>query len=140
MKKRSKARRSEDAAIDLTPMIDVVFQLIIFFVVTITISKDFNKDITLEKAPRGPIIEGDDPRTFVIEVDRRGWISINNAQLTLPKLRELLQRRYNRYGEFPVMIRGDYRTQHRDIRAVMDLCTEVGMWRVSFVAIQEKKT
>ncbi len=140
MKKRAGNRRNEEAVVDLTPMIDVVFQLIIFFIVTITISKDLNRDILLEQAPRGPEIAGEDPRTFTIEVDQRGWISLNNAQVSREKLREIVQRRYNRYGQFPVMIRGDYRTAHRDIRAVMDLCSEIGIWRVSFVAIKEKKT
>jgi biopolymer transport protein ExbD len=135
-----KNRNSEDGTIDMTPMIDIVFQLIIFFIVAITIQKDFDREIILAPAHESPIIEGDDPTTFIVEVDKRGWISIYGAQLSKSKLRQIIRRRYNRYGQYPVLIRGDYRTRHNDIRAVMDICSEEGIWRVSFVAIQEKKT
>ena len=134
-------RKLEDAQLDLTPMIDVVFQLIIFFVVTVTMSKELNRDIKLQLAIHGPEIGSDqDPRTFEVEVDRSGRISTRNVQLKWQQLEQMLQARYNKYGTFPVLIRGDYRTQHRDIRAVMDLCTKIGIWKVSFVAIKEPAT
>jgi biopolymer transport protein ExbD len=40
---------------------------------------------------------------------------------------------------FPVMIRADKRTQHKDVRKVMDLCTDVGIWRIDFAAIKDPK-
>lgn len=137
---RKHRKKNMDGVIDMTPMIDIVFQLIIFFIVAITLQKEFNPDIRLPNAPDSPIIEGDNPKTFIVEVDRRGWITIHGAVLSKSKLRQIVRRRYNRYGEFPVLIRGDWRTKHRDIRAVMDICSEENIWRVSFVAIQEKKT
>ncbi len=124
----------------MTPMIDVVFQMIIFFIVTIKMDESLNEDIVLEDAKEGPLYKGEDPRTMVIEVDRRGWLSINNVQLTEGKLREIIRGRYRRFGTFPVMIRADRRTEHRDVRKVMDLCTETGIWRIDFAAIKEKKT
>jgi len=125
----------------MTPMIDVVFQLIIFFIVTIQMEKAYNEEIELEHSKFGPAIEGEqDPRTMIIEVNRRGWISIHNAQLTRRKLQQIMQSRFNRYGSFPVLIRGDRRTRHEDIRAVMDICTGIGIWRINFIAIKEKRT
>ncbi len=124
----------------MTPMIDVVFQMIIFFIVTIKMDESMNEEIILEDAPHGPLYKGEDPTTMVIEVDRRGWLSINNVQLTEGKLRDIIRGRFRRFGTFPVMIRADRRTEHRDVRKVMDLCTEIGIWRIDFAAIQEKKT
>jgi biopolymer transport protein ExbD len=120
----------------MTPMIDVVFQLIIFFIVTIKMEQDVNPAIELADAKDGPVIAEEDPWTVTIEIDRRGWISMRGAQFSKTKLRKLLRSHYDRYGEFPVLIRGDHRTRHQDIRAVMDMCTEVGIWRISFAAIQ----
>ena len=45
--------KSEECAMDMTPMIDVVFQLIIFFVVTLKMTDDTNKDIILEEGKDG---------------------------------------------------------------------------------------
>ena len=132
--------KREDAQIDLTPMIDVVFQLIIFFIVTIQMTKEYNRDIKMEMSPNGPPIEGaQNPLTMIIEVDRRGWISMHGAQLSKQTLRDVIRRRFNKYGSFPVLIRGDLRAKHADIRSVMDICTDVGLWRINFAAIKERR-
>ncbi|MBM3748802.1 MAG: biopolymer transporter ExbD [Acidobacteria bacterium] len=131
---------SEGCEINMTPMIDVVFQLIIFFIVTIQMEKEFNPEIELEDSRHGPIVEGEqDPRTIEIEIDRRGWISIHNAQLSRARLREIMKARFDKYGSFPVLIRADRRTRHRDVRSVMDVCTETGIWRINFLAVYERR-
>ena len=134
----SRKNRSSGCELDMTPMIDVVFQLIIFFIVTIQLQKELNEDIILEMGRYGPEVEKEEG--MVIEVDQRGWISIHGAQLTKATLTKVIKNRRNRYGDFPVMIRGDYRAQHSDIRGVMDICTGVGLWRINFIAVKEKKT
>jgi len=132
-------RTSDGCEIDMTPMIDVVFQMIIFFIVTIKMEENINEEIELEFARESPTYKGEDPRTMVIEVDRRGWLSINNCQLTEGMLGNIIRGRYKRFGTFPVMIRADKRTKHKDVRKVMDLCTDVGIWRIDFAAIKEPK-
>jgi biopolymer transport protein ExbD len=132
-------RTSEGCDIDMTPMIDVVFQMIIFFIVTIKMEENVNEDIELEFARQSPLYKGEDPRTLVVEVDRRGWLSISNCQLTERKLKEIIRGRFKKFGMFPVMIRADKRTQHKDVRKVMDLCTDVGIWRIDFAAIKDPK-
>jgi biopolymer transport protein ExbD len=125
----------------MTPMIDVVFQLIIFFVVTLKMTKDENTDIELEDGKHGPIVKEMPPQTLIIEVARNGRISIHNAAMNERMLQEILIGRVNRFRNtsFPVLIRADYRTKHRDVKRVMDVCTSAGIWKLSFVAIQEHK-
>ena len=132
-------RSTEGCELDMTPMIDVVFQMIIFFIVTIKMDENINEKIELEAAKQGPLYKGEDPRTMVIEVDRRGWLSINNVQFSEAQLRNVIRGRFNRLGTFPVMIRADRRTQHKDVRKVMDMCSEAGIWRIDFAAIKEPK-
>ncbi len=139
MGKRSSTDQCE---LDMTPMIDVVFQLIIFFVVTLKMTNDVNMDIVLEDGKNGVTLTADNmpPTTLEIEVDRRGRISIHNATLSESNLRDILRARVNKLGnEFPVLIRGDRRTQHEKVRKVMDICTSSGIWKLSFVAVQEHK-
>ena len=134
-------RRSEGCEVDMTPMIDVVFQLIIFFIVTLKMDESRKEEIELAEAKDGPVIENQDPKTTAIEVDEHGWISMHGAQLTKLRLRRILKTKYDRNrGPYPVLIRGDRRARHEDIRSVMDICTSVGIWRINFAAIYEKKT
>ena len=131
-------RHHEGCEVDMTPMIDVVFELIIFFIVTMTINKQVNEDIKREESPHGDIIE-EQKDTFVIEVDRKGLITISNKRLDVSMLRYIMKRRRNQMGNFPVMIRADKLARHRDVKKVMDVCTEIGIWRINFVAIKERK-
>lgn len=136
------AKEYAQCEIDMTPMIDVVFQLIIFFVVTMKMNQDSNQDIVLEDGKSGQILTADSmpPTTLEIEVDRRGRISIHNATLSERNLRDILRARINKHGnEFPVLIRADRRTMHEKVRKVMDICTSSGLWKLSFVAVEEHK-
>jgi biopolymer transport protein ExbD len=137
----AKKPKMDDLQLNMTPMIDVVFQLIIFFVVTLTIEQEYNKEIKLEKAPDGKAITGKEQQSvMVIEVDRRGNISMHGIRIpSRAMLGDMIKRRFAKAGEFPVMIRGDRKTSHKDIRAVMDLCTAAGLWRINFAAIKEER-
>lgn len=131
-------RSSEGCELDMTPMIDVVFQMIIFFIVTLKMDQKKNEEIKLADAADSPAYKPN-PKMMVIEVDRRGWLSLGSYQVTAGKLKSMIQHRYNKYGMFPVMIRADKNTKHRDVRKVMDICTAVGIWKIDFAAIKEHK-
>jgi biopolymer transport protein ExbD len=137
----ARKNRSESCPLDMTPMIDVVFQLMIFFIVTINLSESTNPEIKLEKGPYGTLIDNKMPKTVMtVEVDKNGRISMNNLRMDHNTFRSIVKARYNRIGEFPLLIRGDYRTKHQDIRKVMDMCTELGLYKVWFAAIQKETT
>jgi biopolymer transport protein ExbD len=130
--------RVETCRVDMTPLIDIVFQLIIFFTVTIDMSGRANPDIRLAKGPHGltdSAAAGMAP--FTVEVDRNGRFSVHNIRLTPDTLKQIMVARYARIGEYPVMIRGDERARHADIRRAMEVCTDIGLERVWFAAIKK---
>jgi biopolymer transport protein ExbD len=129
----------EDVAMDMTPMIDMVFQLMIFFLVTIKMDQDqINETIKLARAPHGPIIEERDPRTIIIEVDKSGRISLGGTYMRPELLKAILQSSVYKTGfGIPILIRGHLTAPHQDIRRVMDICCSVGLWRIQFAAIQK---
>lgn len=132
-------RYSGEIGINMTPMIDVVFQLIIFFIVTLQLDRDMiDEDIILAESPHGPPLEQKEPRTVIIEVNRRGVISIGAARFTPLQLQGLLRNTVSRHGlGVPILIRADENARHEDVRQVMDACASVGLWRMKFAAIKE---
>jgi len=140
---RKQHSSTDQCEMDMTPMIDVVFQLIIFFVVTLKMTQDRNEKIILEDGKHGVTITQDNmpPTTLEIELGRFGRISIHNATLSKGSLSTILRNRVNRHGnKFPVLIRADKNVPHEKVKEIMDLCTTAGIWKLSFVAIQEHKS
>jgi len=136
------ARKQVD--IEMTPMIDVVFQLIIFFIVTVKVNEEINREIVLPNGPHGEtIVAGDTKvqRALTIEVDKRGWTTIGNVPVSDGQLRSIIRDRREQFGDaFSLMIKGDHRSRHADIQRVMNICTEEDIWRLSFVAVQEDRS
>ena len=138
----AKKPQHEEASLDMTPMIDVVFQLIIFFVVTLKMSDDKDMTIKLEDGKHGIVLTQDElpPSQLTIDVARSGRVSLSNITLTDAMLASKIKERKARYGaDFPCMIRADQRTKHKDVARVMNICAACGVWKLSFVAIQEHK-
>ena len=117
---------------EMTPMIDVVFQLMIFFIVTIKLADGKNGIVlTQEELP---------PSQLTIDVAQSGRVSMSNITMSDAMIVDAVKKRVNAYGtDFPCMIRADKNTPHKHVAKVMNLCAAAGMWKVSFVAIQEHK-
>ncbi len=130
--------------VNMTPMIDVVFQMIIFFVCTVQLEKEaISEAILLPDSPHGPMVtEAKDPRTITIEIDNRGRISIARTPLTEAKLRKILAKTVIDYGRFgpsiPIRIRADGGTDHASVKSVLDACTAAGLHKISFVAAKDR--
>ncbi len=133
-------RSSEEVGLNMTPMIDIVFQLIIFFVVTTELDRQvFSESIILARSPHGPVIEERDPRTVIIEVGADGSVYVARRRVSLGFLSNALRQAVNRYGQStPVQIRADRSTRHEHVRQVMEACGQAGIWRVSFIAVKEE--
>ena len=150
------ARKAQtNPQLDMTPMIDVVFELIIFFVVTLTESARKDESITLADGKHGMVITAETLPMEHLQIDVAAFdkkgdgrkrlakprISISDREISLQDVYNLVVERKKRYGhEFPVLIRADERTPHEYIRHVMDKCTEAGIWKISFTAVAEDNT
>jgi biopolymer transport protein ExbD len=132
----------ENPELDMTPMIDVVFELIIFFVVTLTEAQKKDETIELEDGRHGETITPDTlpPTHMQIDIAKSGRISMGNVELDPSEIRRRVAKRKSQLGEFPILIRADFETKHSDVRKVMDACTSAGIWRLTFMAVGEDKT
>ena len=129
-----------DSKLDMTPMIDVVFQLIIFFVVTAAMqNKALETNVRMAMAPNGPIESVKDPRTVLVDVVEDGTIQIMKTRISEGQLLTILNNARKTSGQStPVVIRGDLLTKHEAIKRVMDICGKAGLWKIRFAALKEK--
>ena len=144
-------KAQENPQLDMTPMIDVVFELIIFFVVTLTEAQKKDETIELEDGQHGIALVPDEMPASQMQVDiglvlkgpnkGKARISMGDRDITADEIGRRVAERKRKYGpDFPVLIRADYAVPHAAVAKVMDACTANGVWKISFMAIGEDKT
>ena len=135
-------KAQENPQLDMTPMIDVVFELIIFFVVTLTQCNAKDETIKLEDGRHGVELTPEEmpPTQMTVDIARTGRISMGDRVITPEEIGRRVKERYRKVGEFPVLIRADFDVQHAVVARVMNACTANGIWKISFMAVGEDKT
>ena len=127
-----KAQRTSQE-FQLAPMVDVLFILLIFFIVTTSYQAlERELSIALPDAEHSTEIE-QGGRDILININRNGEFIVNRKPYTLEGLRDLLIRTKNILGSRAILIRADQETLYDHIVKVMDLCAELKMNKISFV-------
>lgn len=121
----------EEPQLNLTPMIDIVFLLIIFFMVgTQFTNKEQQYDIELPSATAVEPMTSR-PDAIVLNVARSGDITMNGQTLDLTELQKQLEAAREAYAEQAVLIRGDGNGTYQSIVDVMDVCHNAKIHRFS---------
>ena len=146
------ARKSqENPALDMTPMIDVVFELIIFFVVTLTEAQKKDETIELEDGQHGIALTPEELPPTHMQIDiasrdkkgktlPRGRITMGDREITPDEISRRVKERMRKVKDFPVLIRADYNCCHEVFARVMNAVTAAGIWKISFMAVDEDRT
>ena len=119
---------------DMTPMIDIVFQLIIFFLVTgHLVKQETQMQLPLPVATSGEEEIDDGAPRVTVNVQSSGEISLGAGAVNLAELTERLAERRAVAGTgLEVRIRSDRRVPYEAVEPIMRACTRVGIWNVTF--------
>jgi biopolymer transport protein ExbD len=127
--------RKEAPEINLTPLIDVVFLLLIFFMVSTTFEREAELSIELPEAT-SKAEEKKDER-IEIAIDASGRFYVNGRQLINTRLQTLklaMRKAADGKTEAPVVISADAKTPHQSVVMVMDAARQLGLVRLTFAA------
>jgi biopolymer transport protein ExbD len=122
-----KTHRDEQPTLNLTPMIDVVFLLIIFFMVGTKFS-ELERKIGLrvpEVAGAGALTPA--PKKRVVNVYRDGRVELDRQAVTLEELANRLAAARSQYRDLGVLIRGDGQGAFQRVAEVLGACKEAGV-------------
>lgn len=128
--------RPQPSDINLTPLIDVVFLLLIFFMVSTTFKEDTHIRVRLPEA-LGEKVPAADPRVLEIAIDDAGTFHVNERRVADRKpetLREAIADVVGEEREIPVIIRADAKTPHQAVMTAMDAASRLGLLRFAFAA------
>ena len=116
----------------IAPMVDIVFLLLIFFLVTWNFSRSETElDVKVPKAR-----EGKETRRAVgeviLNVKSNGTVVMNRRQMNAAELQDTLQNIASLYPDQAVILRGDESTDYRHVVEVLDTCRRANIWNVAF--------
>jgi len=133
---RALCQEEERHGLQIAPLIDIVFLLLIFFLVATTFY-EAEKDITIELAEA---TEGTDrdktPRVVIVNVRKSGVIVVNERVKTLDQVREHLASVKQRNPAVSVVVRCDRHTFHKYFVRILNLCEKLGVSNVGVATFQ----
>lgn len=121
----------------MAPMIDIMFLLLIFFMVA-AVYAQWEKKIGID-VPTAQSYEQSAriPGEIIINLEADGAIYVNNTKMSIDRLENLLTNVAQDYRDQPIIIRADGESKHRDVLAVLDVCRTVGIWNVAYAVLPE---
>lgn len=122
--------------LDLTPLIDVIFQLLIFFLLTASFITTPNLGVELPKASAKASTT--QQRDLIVVVTRDGKIQLEQKVVTIPQLLDELKAVHKKRPNSRVLIQADRKAYHGKVVKVMDAAKSVGFKRLG-VAIQSRR-
>ena len=135
-------QQREEVGINLTPLIDIVFLLLIFFMVSTTFTRETQLSIDLPEAegkPREQAMTGE----IEILVDESGRYRVNGSPLVDARMRTLQAAIYKiSSGDttLPMTITADAQAAHQDVVRAMDAAGQMGFVHLSITTRQPKST
>lgn len=128
---RISMEEKEETKVQMTPMIDMVFLLIIFFMTTSHLSAHKSMNLDIPVANKG-VIPKDRPDRWTVNILSDGTLFSGQDPVTVEELKSMVAERVKIDPNMNVYLRADKKTPHREIRSVMYAMAEAGVGNFIF--------
>ena len=127
MKKCSHSAHESLTELNITPLLDLAFVLLVIFIITTTpIVNDLDLDLpTASKHPKDP-----PKKANYVTVEASGKLWLNKQSVDLGSMLQTLVNLRTDDPDLSVVVRGDGKTKYKQIRAVMDVCQQANVVKV----------
>lgn len=122
---------NQTAEVNMAPLIDMVFILLIFFVVTTNFSRQTGVDVSKPKA-QSAVSQGQ--KVMLIGVTREGTIHVYGRQLPMDRLKPMVKQELVKRPDMSIVIIADKQAEIGKAVEVMDQCALAGASKVSIAA------
>ncbi|MFW5959858.1 MAG: ExbD/TolR family protein [Chitinivibrionales bacterium] len=125
------SKRGEKAEVNISPLLDMVFILLIFFVITTNFSRETGLDVN---KPRAASASYQGNNIILIGISREGAVYIHGKRVSLDELVTVLKRELNARPDLKAVIVGDRHSELGMSVKAMDACLSAGVKNVSVAA------
>ena len=130
----NKSAGQEEASVDITPMLDVVFIMLIFFIVTATFIKLSGIEVNAPNAATAVVQE---KANILIAIDGNNRIWINRREVDFRALRANIERLHAENPKGSVVIQADRLSNNDALVKVMDASRKAGVYDIALAASHE---
>ena len=127
-------RKQKDMGIEMGPLMDIVFILLIFFVVTSSFTRETGVDVTKPQAQSASQLEKEN---LLIAITREGTIHMNERQVDLASLQDILKQSLAKAPVREAVVIADKGAETGVLVQVIDMCNLAGVKKVSIAAQAE---
>ena len=127
-------RKQKDMGIEMGPLMDIVFILLIFFVVTSSFTRETGVDVTKPQAQSASQLEKEN---LLIAITREGTIHMNERQVDLASLQDILKQSLAKAPDREAVVIADKESETGVLVQVIDMCNLAGVKKVSIAAQAE---
>ena len=124
-----------DDALSLTPMIDCVFLLLIFFMVTTVFKQPYTLVVELPEAQQAQVVE---EKKLVASISADGRMEINRVPVDLSTIDQVLRREQQGTRSLTLVVRTDKETKHKHLLDLFEAAKRVGIEKIP-LATEELK-
>lgn len=131
-------QKSDEPDVNLTPMIDVVFLLLLFFMVSTSFIRESSLKVDLPEATGQALVEQEKPIDIIINAD--GQFIVNNITLGTPNKAELsaqLKLAVGKNTDPHIIITADAKADYQNIVTAMDSAQQLGYTRLTLATRQK---
>ena len=132
MRRRRAIIGEETEEIDLTPMLDVVFIMLIFFIVTATFVKEIGLDVN--SPDKNQNVKDVDKQSIVVQITNRDRIRIRGRDIDFRAVRANIERLHAENPDAPVVVQPHPDSTTETMIHVMDSARQAGVYSVSIAA------
>lgn len=131
MRSRRSRAEAEDGAIDITPMIDIVFIMLIFFIVTASFIKESGVDVN---RPGAVTAERKERASILVAIDENNQVWVDKRPVDIQAVRANIERLRAENPEGGVVVQADVESKNGVLVKVMDAARLAGVEDVSLAA------
>ncbi|MCH7783602.1 biopolymer transporter ExbD [candidate division KSB1 bacterium] len=128
-------RKRRKILINITSLIDVLFLLLIFFMVSSTFIEQPGMDLQLPEAETSTLREIKD---LVLQIQPDGVMFLNSRQVNWENLKAFLDEEFQQNTEAALILQADKEVKHGNVVRVMDIAQQVGITKL-IIATSDKK-
>jgi len=121
----------DEANVDITPMLDVVFIMLIFFIVTATFVKEAGIDVDKPAAATAVVQE---KASILVAIDAGDNVWINRRQVDIRSVRSIIERLHAENPKGTVVIQADRESRNDTLVRVMDASRRAGVYDIALAA------